>query len=162
MITPSHTAEFIASLIRMSGATHLLEIGMYTGYGTLHMIRAIWGKGRVVSVDCSPVHDREFFASLAPYFEFVEGTTPDCLRLLHGQVFDLVFVDSDHSLNHTKAELSALMPITRPGSIILFHDAHTGSDVYDWLKSIGAIVLPTLPGDDGATANLGIFIRPQQ
>ncbi len=33
-----------------------------------------------------------------------------------------MFIDSDHSVEHTKIELAALWPLTRPRSVFLFHD----------------------------------------
>jgi predicted O-methyltransferase YrrM len=123
-ITPFETSEFIESLITMVDARQILELGTCTGYTTLHMLRAVIGKGTVVSVDCRPAHDRKFFEpyELAGHFRHLEGWTPDCLSNLSGMVFDFVFVDSDHALEHSQKELAALWQITRPGTVFAFHD----------------------------------------
>jgi hypothetical protein len=75
-------------------------------------------------MECRPAHDRAFFAQpeIAPYFEFIEMQTPGGLTTLTNRVFDMVFVDSDHSPEHCEKELTALWPITRVGTVILFHD----------------------------------------
>lgn len=125
-ITGVETCELMEVLITMTGATQILELGMCTGFGSLHMLRAIVGKegAKLVSIDARPAHDREFFArpEIAKHFEFIEGWTPDALKQLHGRQFDFVFVDSDHSVEHTKKELEALMAITHPGTMLCFHD----------------------------------------
>jgi hypothetical protein len=95
-------------------------------------------------MECRPAHDRAFFArpEIAPYFEFIEESTPQGLEKLKGQTFDFVFIDSDHSPAHCEKELNALMPITRDGTVMLFHDcpelhdprAEQRSVVWTWLQ----------------------------
>lgn len=125
-ITGVETCELMERLITMTGAKQVLELGMCTGFGTMHMLRAIIGKegAKVVSIDARPSHDREFFShgTIAKHFEFIEGWTPDALQQLSGRQFDFVFVDSDHSVEHTQKELSALKSITHTGTMICFHD----------------------------------------
>ncbi len=125
-ITPPETAELIESLVTASDSRQILEVGMYSGFSTLHVLRAIVGKrdARITSIDFRPGHDREFFSrsEFAGYFNFINGKTPECLEQFNGQFFDMVFVDSDHSLEHNESERKALMKITKPGSIWLFHD----------------------------------------
>lgn len=125
-ITPPETSEMIQAIVIATDSRRILELGTCTGFTSLHILRAIVGKegSKLFSVDARPAHDREFFASdqVAPWFQFVEGWTPDILRTLDGELFDLVFVDSDHSVEHTQKELGALWPITRKGTIFLFHD----------------------------------------
>lgn len=132
-ITPPETSELIEAIVTASDSRSILELGTHTGYTALHILRAIVGKpgARLISIDARPAHDREFFTGpdIAPWFEFVEGWTPQVLSQLHGpraiankETFDLVFVDSDHSVEHTQKELGALWPLTRKGTIFLFHD----------------------------------------
>lgn len=125
-ITGVETCELMEALITMIGAKQILELGMCTGFGTLHMLRAILGKegAKVTSIDARPAHDRDFFrqAGIGEYFEFIEGWTPNALDQLQGRTFNFVFVDSDHSVEHTQKELEALKPITHIGSMICFHD----------------------------------------
>lgn len=125
-ITPPETSELIEAIVTASDARQVLELGTCTGFTTLHILRALIGKegACITSIDPRPAHDKEFWAQ--PQFDgqlkFIEGWTPQILETLHGQIFDLVFVDSDHSVEHTVKELGALMPITRKGTLFLFHD----------------------------------------
>lgn len=125
-VTPPETSELIEAIVTASDSRQVLELGTCTGFTTLHILRALLGKvgACVTSIDPRPAHDREFWAlpEFTGQLKFIEGWTPQILDTLHGQVFDLVFVDSDHSVDHTVKELGALMPITRPGTIFLFHD----------------------------------------
>jgi predicted O-methyltransferase YrrM len=125
-ITGIETCEFIESLITMTDSRQILEIGTCTGFGTLHILRAIVGKkdAKVVSIDARPAYDKEWFSNpqIAEHCEMIEGWSPEVLGTLKGRVFDVVFIDSDHSVEHTRKEFDALMPITRPGTILLTHD----------------------------------------
>jgi hypothetical protein len=125
IITPPETAEVIEALVTCSGVKRILEVGMYSGFTSMHILRAIVGTETILTcIDCSPSFDREFFAqpALAPNFRFVEGRTPEIITSLVGQAFDFVFIDSDHSPEHNEMERLALMKVTRTGSIWLFHD----------------------------------------
>lgn len=125
-ITCGETSEIMEALVTMISAKQILELGMHTGRSSLHFLRAIVGieGAKLVSIDARPTHDKEFFAlpEIAKHFEFISGWTPQCLDQLAGRNFDFVFVDSDHSVEHTQKELGALMTITRPGTMICFHD----------------------------------------
>lgn len=125
-VTGLETCELLEALIQMTDARQVLELGMHTGFGSLHMLRAIVGKdgAKLTSIDARPAHDRDFFETpdIAKHFEFIQGWTPAVLEQLKGRVFDFVFVDSDHSVEHTQKELEALKAITHIGTMICFHD----------------------------------------
>jgi len=125
-ITPPETSECIASIITMTDSRKVLELGTCTGFTSLHILKAIVGKegASLTSIDCRPAHDAKFFnqESLKPYWRHITGWTPQCLDQLEGEFFDLVFIDSDHSVEHCEKERMALAKITRPGCIWLFHD----------------------------------------
>lgn len=122
-VTPPATAEAIAALVTLTDSRAVLELGSLTGFTTYHILKAIYGKDNavIVAVDKNPEHDQEFFKQFWPMLTHIKGSTPECLDDLEGP-FDFVFTDSDHSLNHTKIEVDALMNITIPGSIFVFHD----------------------------------------
>lgn len=123
-ITGIETCELMSQLITMIGAKQILELGTCTGFGSLHFLRAIVGKSdaMVTSIDCRPALDREWFSQpeIAKWFRFVEGWTPDVIP--KDRSYDFVFVDSDHSVEHTQKEIAGLMPVTHPGTMFCFHD----------------------------------------
>lgn len=122
-ITPPETAEFIEAMITMVDAKSVLELGTYSGFTTLHMLRALIGKpgARIVSIDCRPTHDQAFWNQFPNILTHVSEWTPQCLNKIQGP-FDIVFVDSDHTEGHTKLEVEELLKLTHEDSIFLFHD----------------------------------------
>lgn len=180
-ITPPETAQCIEALITMTDARSVLELGTCTGFTTLHMLRALIGKpgSRIVSIDCRPAHDAEFWKQF-PILTHIAEKTPDCLSTIEGP-FDLVFIDSDHTEYHTKAELEELLKLTHEDSIFLFHDVakwHSPDNpnphpVRRWLlecKELRGLCLPTANQLDCLDAwgpnypkqcnpHLGIFMR---
>lgn len=144
-ITPPETSECIEAIITMTDSRKILELGTHIGFTTLHMLRAVIGKegAKVVSVDCRPAHDKAFFGKpeFKDVFEHVPDWTPQCLEPMkkRGDCFDLVFVDSDHSVEHTNAELAALLSITKPGTIFLFHDCPERQGPFDHPSQKGVI-----------------------
>lgn len=120
-VTYPEEAELIEAIIRITESRQILEVGMYSGFATLHMIRAIYGNGRVTSIDYNPVHGKEFFAQFADHFTFVEGKSPDVLATLTGP-FDFCFIDSSHDPDETTKEVQALQRLIHKGSVLVFHD----------------------------------------
>lgn len=138
-ITYPATSRFIEALIEMSECKKVLELGMYTGFTALHMIRAIYPHGQVVAIEGNPEmspgivppYTEDQKGIIGPFFQrpdvqkvfrLIRGRTPEVLKQLEGEVFDLVFIDSDHSLEHNERERLALWPITRPGTAFIYHD----------------------------------------
>lgn len=185
-ITVPEISETIAAIITMTNARRILEVGTCTGYTTLHILRAIIGKqgAKVTSVDPRPAFDAEFFASFSPWVEMVNGWSPQIFETMQAERLDAVFVDSDHSLEHTQIEWAALQAITRKGTIFFFHDVpewrtpevRYAPPVRTWLESLVAdgtlrgLCLPSCEQLDcreeyGAgypqecNPGLGIFIR---
>lgn len=181
-ITPAPTAEAIAAIVTITDSRTILELGTHVGFSTYHMLKAVIGKpgARIVTVDPRPVHDVEFFSQFSSILTHVNGWTPDCLSEINGP-FQLVFVDSDHTLDHTIKEMNALMCLTVPGSILLFHDLpewqnpnnHTPHPTRQFLLSDSRIRGVCLPSGEQADClatwgegydrkcnpGLGIFVR---
>ncbi|WP_307793354.1 class I SAM-dependent methyltransferase [Amycolatopsis sp. MtRt-6] len=53
MLTPPEEAQLLGFLVRLTGATTVVEVGTFTGYGTLAMARAVPAHGRVITCDVS-------------------------------------------------------------------------------------------------------------
>jgi O-methyltransferase len=51
MLTPPEEAQLLGFLVRLTGATTVVEVGTFTGYGTLAMARAVPAHGRVITCD---------------------------------------------------------------------------------------------------------------
>jgi len=91
--------RFLETLVWLSGARRILEIGTFTGYSALSMAAALPAGGRLVTCELSgeraAVARRHFDAS--PWADRIEirvGRALDTLAGLDGP-FDLVFLDAD-------------------------------------------------------------------
>lgn len=91
-------ARLLEALIVAGGARHVLEIGTFTGVGTLTMAAALPSDGRITTLEVDDeiagVARRHIDAS--PYAERVELIVGDALDTLAGLdgPFDLVYVDA--------------------------------------------------------------------
>jgi predicted O-methyltransferase YrrM len=156
-------AEFIEKLIRLTMSNNILEVGMFSGFTTLHMLRAVLPFGHVTGIDNQKVYTS--FLDRFYNFKFVQGDSINAIMGLGQQIFDVVYVDSDHSGDHTRKELSALWGVTRPGSIFVFHDCAPGSEIHALLQDcpgLNGLILPSadrldVPKDQ--LPHLGVFIR---
>ncbi len=91
--------RFLAELVRLSGATRVLELGTFTGYSSISMALALPADGLVVTCDV----DEETTAIARRYAEeagvlgridYRTGPALETIAALDGP-FDLVFVDAD-------------------------------------------------------------------
>jgi caffeoyl-CoA O-methyltransferase len=98
MVGPLQGA-LLRTLVAISGARRILEIGTFTGYSAISMASALDGGGRIVTCEIDPRHAeiarRHIEANaLADRIEVRLGPAIDTVRALDGP-FDLVFIDAD-------------------------------------------------------------------
>jgi len=93
--------RFLETLVWLSGARRILEIGCFTGYSALSMAAALPPDGTIVTCELDPERAaaarRHFDAS--PWAEQIEirvGPALDSIATLEGP-FDLIFIDADKS-----------------------------------------------------------------
>jgi caffeoyl-CoA O-methyltransferase len=108
--------RFLETLVWLSGARRILEIGTFTGYSALSMAAALPDDGRLLTCELDPeraaVARRHIDAS--PWADRIEvrvGPALDTLAGLDGP-FDLVFIDADKTnyANYYQAVLPKLAP----------------------------------------------------
>ena len=123
MRSSAEQMQLLALLIELSGAKRVLEIGCFTGYGSLAMALALPPEGRVVTLDVNehwPAIGRRHWerAGVAGRIELRVGLAADSLEQLaaEGAVFDLAYVDADKKLYDTYYERA--LALVRPGGII--------------------------------------------
>ena len=142
-ITYPTTSQLIENLIRSVGATNVLEIGMYSGFTSLYMVRAVHPHGFCTSLDVRDLrrgdeekpNDGVIFDRLEElgYFRFLKGSLyaypefcPDpsaTIEALRSRApYDFVFIDSSHVVPDTIKELRVLWTLTEPGAMFVFHD----------------------------------------
>ena len=125
--------QFLAFMVRLTGARRILEIGTFTGYSALSMAAALPADGSIVTCEVNPDHAaiarRHFGAS--PYADRIDlrlGPALDTVAQLPGP-FDLVFVDADKTnyLNYYQA----VLPKLAPGGMILVDNVLWSGRVID-------------------------------
>jgi O-methyltransferase len=125
MRSSTEQALLLAFLVELTGAARVLEVGCFTGYGTLAMALALPPDGRVVTLDANhdwPAIGRKHReeAGVASRIDLRVGLAEDAMRHLLAETgpasFDLVYVDADKKRYATYYELA--LSLTRPGGIV--------------------------------------------
>jgi predicted O-methyltransferase YrrM len=119
--------QFMAMLVKLTGARRLLEIGTFTGYSALCMAAAMAEDGRLICCDISAEYGaiaqrywreaglaERIELRLAPALETLDGL----LREGQGGSFDLAFIDADKA--SYPAYLERCLELLRQGGLILF------------------------------------------
>jgi predicted O-methyltransferase YrrM len=131
-------------LTRYLQSKRVLEIGTHVGGSTLHFAAALLvAAGRLITVDIEDVN-----ASEGPWRRAGLGRSPrqlvealgfaadfvvsDSTTFLHqkaeaSELFDLIFIDGDHSCEKVLAEIPAALRALAPGGIVLLHDYFPGA-----------------------------------
>ncbi|HUQ54771.1 O-methyltransferase [Lentzea sp.] len=126
MVTMPEEAQFLALLVRLIGASSVLEIGTFTGYSTLCMARALPAGGRIITCDV----DRKWPTVAAGYWkragvaDRIDFRLGDAAETMAGLLddglagtVDLVFVDADKA-GYERYYENALT-LLRPGGLVV-------------------------------------------
>ncbi len=114
MLSDQMIGTLLQTLIRVSGAMRVLEIGTFTGFSALMMAHALPDDGQLVTCDIDPRPlAREFFAK-TPHGRKIDlrvGPALETIDTLQGP-FDLVFIDADKTnyLNYYVKCIDLLSP----------------------------------------------------
>ena len=125
MRSSAEQAQLLAFLIELTGAGQVLEIGCFTGYGTLAMALALPASGRVTTLDVNDdwagIGRAHWHA--AGVLERIELRLGLALESLDGLLaegkagsFDLAYVDADKKLYDTYYERA--LALVRPGGVV--------------------------------------------
>ncbi|MBM3725968.1 MAG: methyltransferase domain-containing protein [Acidobacteria bacterium] len=117
--------QFLALLVRLTGARKTLEVGVFTGYSSLSVATALPPGGRVVACDVSEEWTsvaRRYWAEagVADRIDLRLGPALDTLDglLAAGEAgtFDFAFIDADKENYHEYYERA--LRLVRPGGLI--------------------------------------------
>lgn len=130
--------QFMAFLVELTGATRLLEVGVFTGYSALVCALALPPQGKIVACDSNPEWTkmaREFWETagvsnkidlrLAPALDTLQALLAD------GQAnsFDMMFIDADKK--NYDGYYEAGLQLVRPSGLILIDNVLWGGQVVD-------------------------------
>ena len=90
---------FLAALVRLTGATRILELGTFTGYSSISMATALPDDGRIITCDVDPdaTSIARRYMDESGHGDKIEirlGPALETIETLDGP-FDLVFIDAD-------------------------------------------------------------------
>ena len=122
--------QFMALMARLIGARRVIEVGVFTGYSSLCVARALGEEGHLVACDVNEDWtaiarryweaaevDQRIDLRLAPATDTLEGLIAD------GQAatFDMAFIDAD-KVNYV-SYYHHLVELTRPGGLVVLDNA---------------------------------------
>jgi predicted O-methyltransferase YrrM len=119
--------QFMALLVKLTGAKRLLEVGTFTGYSSLCLAAALPDDGTLLCCDISAQYTaiaRRYWqqAGLSERIELRLGPALATLQALQqdglGATFDLIFIDADKA--NYPAYLQQALALLRPGGLLLF------------------------------------------
>lgn len=131
MVVGPLEGAFLKLMVRLVGASRVLEIGTFTGYSALSMAEALPGSGRLVTCDIDPdatALARKYFAR-SPHGYKIDlrlGPALDTLAGLAGP-FDLIFIDAD-KVNYVEYYRRA-RGLVSPRGVILVDNVLWNGDV---------------------------------
>ena len=113
----------LAAWVRYLKATRIVELGTREGESTHTLVQAAMKTGgRVITIDkddCRP-RCKWMKGEYEPHIVFIQS---DSLMVgMENDSIDLLFIDTNHELQHTTNELMLWAPRVRPGGVILLHD----------------------------------------
>ncbi len=136
--TSPEQAQFIALLLQIAGARRCLELGTFTGYGTLMMALALPDDGEMVTCDI----DGEYANRGKPYWRQADVAEKIDLHLSPAEEviasllnsgragdFDAAFIDADKRLYPEYYE--GCLELVRPGGLVLIDNVFWAGAVVD-------------------------------
>ena len=172
--TSPEQAQFMGLLAQISGTRRYIEIGTFTGYGTLWMALAMPTDGQIITCDLTDDFARvgqplwkeagvesKIDFRIGPAFD----TINDILREGGSDTFDMAFIDADKETYPEYYE--QCIELVRPGGLILVdnvlwngavidQDDERGSTrairkINDRIRDDQRVSISTLPVGDGLT-----------
>ena len=113
--------RFLKTLVRLTGARTILEVGMFTGYSALMMAEGLPDNGTLITCEIDPKAEaiaRRYFAESPDGHKITirMGPALDTIKTLTDPL-DLVFIDADKPNYSNYYE--ACLPLVKPGGLIV-------------------------------------------
>jgi predicted O-methyltransferase YrrM len=122
-------AEFIAALIKMTGANTVLEIGVFEGYTSAEIIKALPNGGYYVGVDIKDylkAENKKVFTAAkkeGKVADLIIGDSLEELKKFPAKHFGVIFVDGNHEYSHVMQEFKLCEHLIAENGVMLFHDS---------------------------------------
>lgn len=120
--TPSDIAAHLPTFVALVAglhAQHVIELGVRSGVSTVAWLHALSSTGgRLTSVDIDEAPPIGEY----PNWTFLQGDDLDPAVVGQLDLADIVFIDTSHLYDHTRAELHTYLPLVCRGGKIVCHD----------------------------------------
>ena len=129
--------EFLASLIKMTKAKTVLEVGVFEGETSKYMISALPKASWFVGVDIEDFRtdeNKKKFEAKGKAIDFILGDSKEVLKDLQKKYFDVIFVDSAHYWEHILPEFKEVEGLISEGGVIVYHDSIHIADVAELMR----------------------------
>jgi caffeoyl-CoA O-methyltransferase len=129
MLSGPVEGRFLETLVALSGARRVLELGTYSGYSALWMACALPPDGRLITCEVAAEHADVARRHIArsPYGDRIElrlGPALDTLAELDGP-FDLIFIDAD-KVSYSAYYEASLPKLAGNGLIVVDNTLYSG------------------------------------
>jgi len=117
--------QFLASLIKMAKCKAVLEVGVFHGETSQHLINALPKGGQYIGIDINDYRTDLTKATMSTggkSIDFIMGNSHNELAKLPSNHFDLIFVDGDHSWESILPEFKLVERLVARGGVIVYHD----------------------------------------
>lgn len=125
--------RLLAHLVQWSGAQSVLELGTSVGLGSMYLSHFL--QGNVVSIEACPQtaafarsqHEQYGYKNI----DILEGRFDQILPSLRdtNAMFDLVYIDGNHTYAGTMQNFEMLVPITHSNTILVFDDIYWSEEM---------------------------------
>ena len=125
-IVSETNGKFLHFLVGLTKAKDILEVGMANGYSTIHLADAVENNnGHVTTIDVSTpsiAWAKKNFkeADVEHLITLHEGLAEDILPTLHGNLYDMIFIDAMKKGYKTYWEHAKQM--MKPDTLVVFDD----------------------------------------
>lgn len=124
----------LVSIINGNGISKIVQLGHYTGYSSLFIAAALkrMNKGHLFSIDIDPwatglADDlvQKAGVSKRVTHHLGDSASKESLDAAISELeeIDLIYIDSDHTYKHAKAELELWWSAIKPGGLMIMHDS---------------------------------------
>tara|TARA_B100000686_G_scaffold354888_1_gene467988 strand:+ start:4834 stop:5496 length:663 start_codon:yes stop_codon:yes gene_type:complete len=118
--------QFMALLVKLTGATKILEVGSFTGYSALVMAQALPNSGKLIACDISKEYTliaQRYWkeAGVSDRIDLRIGsaveTLSDLIQKDSADTFDMAFIDAD-KVNY-RSYYESCLALLRPGGLLM-------------------------------------------
>jgi caffeoyl-CoA O-methyltransferase len=144
MLTGTIEGRFLEFLVWMTGARRILELGTYSGYGSISMAAGLSADGHIDTCEVEETHAevaRRYIeeAGLADRISVHLGPALESIGRLEGE-FDFVFIDADKE-NYVNYYEAVLPRLTERGLIAADNTLWSGRVLDDSDQSEGTVAI---------------------